>query len=598
MKKFTTFFLLTFLPLSAYAISEQEQQDASSNQNRLIQRENQLNEGKIKEKDLQQVEKDQKEAAEMEENDDDFDDQDGKVVQDLSPIQCFRVNKIIFSPNKIIGKSYEKKFTNTYIGKCITLRQIAKFSKKLSDHLTDEGYITSRVEIPAQNLASGVLTINVIESYLENLTFNNENFFDKTQKFTAFGYIKKNKVLNLRKIEHGLEQVNRLSSNSATMKVLPGKGERSSVVAIENIPNRRLRLNASYDNGGNRVTGEKRDTVGLSQDNLFWLNDNLNISRTSNDFDKNRKTSGGTHSVSSSFSVPLKWYTLTLSYSKSSYFFWGGDTQRFKSHGITDTRIASLDRTLIKNKKIKLASNLTLTSRYSRNFQADEKVLATSRKASIGYASLPITFFLDNSTLFLKPGYSKALNILDAQKNNPNIPSNVAHAEFDIFKFYGNYTKKTQIFATPISYNGSFDSQISKQTLYGSDGFSIGGLYSIRGFKEGSISEDSGYTFRNELAVNLGQAIVPYLSPEKGQYFTSLYRFSVTPFYDYGYVRSKGGNRSGRLSGGGFKIGFDYWKLNTSLTFSRALSKSQFLGKNKSDDNAVFFNVSSEFGFF
>lgn len=599
MKKYLFVTLLfTIFPLNVYAISEQEQQNAINNQNILIQRDQQNFQEKIKEKDLQQVEKDQKESEEQEEDYEELKEQEGKVIQDLRALQCFRIKKIIFSENEIIEKIYEENFSKEYLGKCVSIRQISKLSKKISDHLVNEGYVTSRAEIPAQSLSEGILKINVIESYLENIAFNGENFFDRTQKFTAFGFVKKNKILNLKKIEQGLDQVNRLSSNNATIKILPGKSERTSIIAVENNPHKRLRLNASYNNNGNELTGDKRETIGLTQDNLFWLNDNFTLSRTANDLDQTRKKNGGTNALSSSFSVPFKWYNLTLSYSKSSYFFWGGDVSRFKSSGDTATKTASLDRILLKNKKVKLSSNLALTSRYSQNFVDDVKVQVSSRKASIASLGLSNTFFLDNSTLFLKPSYSKAINILDAQKDAPNLSSNSSHAEFDMFEFYGNYAKKSQVFDTPISYNFSFDSQVSEQTLYGIDKFSIGGISSIRGFKEGTISGDSGYNFRNEASVNFGQMILPYLSDEKSQSLTQLNRFSISPFYDYGQVRAKNGQTSGRLSGGGFKIGFNHKNFNAALTFSRALSKSKFLGQHYSDNNAIFFNISSELGFF
>jgi hemolysin activation/secretion protein len=198
MKKILcTTLLLILFPLNVYAISEQEQQDAINNQNILIQRDQQNFQEKIKEKDLQQVEKDQKEAEEQEEDYEELKEQEGKVIQDLRVLQCFRIKKIIFSENEIIEKIYEENFSKEYLGKCVSIRQISKLSKKVSDHLVDEGYVTSRAEIPAQSLAEGVLKINVIESYLENIAFNDENFFDRAQKFTAFGFVKKNKILNL-----------------------------------------------------------------------------------------------------------------------------------------------------------------------------------------------------------------------------------------------------------------------------------------------------------------------------------------------------------------------------------------------------------------
>lgn len=603
MKKIITIFFLAtfFLVLISFsaraAISDQEQQNAISNQNQVIQRNEQIEQEKVKEKDLKQVEKEKKDIDQEEEEE--LELEAGKVVQNLRSIQCFRVNKIIFSPNKILPKEQEKILTSEYIGKCLTLYQITKLNKKISDYLVEEGYVTSRSEVPAQSLNNGILNINIIESHLENLTFNEEKFSDKTQKFMAFGVIQKDKILNLRKFEQGLEQVNRLQSNSAKIKILPGTKEKSSIIAVENQPKNRLRLNASYDNNGNKLTGEKRETVGLVQDNLFWLNDNLTISRTANDLDSDRKNGGGNNSFSTSFSVPYKWYNLTLSYSKSSYFFWGGDVTRFKSSGETNTRTVSLDRLLIKTKKFKFSSNFTLTNRYNQNFIDDVKVQVSSRKASIASISLPSTFFFENATLFLKPTYNKGLGILDAKKDDPNLPKSSAHAEFDAFRFYVNYAQKSKIYEVPVSYNISFDSQIAKQRLYGIDQFSVGGIYSVRGFKNGSISGDSGYNLRNEVSLNLGQLILPHVNLEKSpKFLAQLNRFSITPFYDYGYVKAKVGNVDGRLSGAGFKVGFSHQYLNASLTFSRAISKSQLLAQNYQENNAVFFNISSEIGFF
>jgi hemolysin activation/secretion protein len=52
------------------------------------------------------------------------------------------------------------------------------------------------------------------------------------------------------------------------------------------------------------------------------------------------------------------------------------------------------------------------------------------------------------------------------------------------------------------------DSQISKDTLFGSEQFSVGGYYSVRGFRENYISGDHGYYFRNKANFNLGQFLV------------------------------------------------------------------------------------------
>lgn len=61
------------------------------------------------------------------------------------------------------------------------------------------------------------------------------------------------------------------------------------------------------------------------------------------------------------------------------------------------------------------------------------------------------------------------------------------------------------------------DSQISKDTLFGSEQFSVGGYYSVRGFRENYISGDHGYYFRNKASFNLGQFLVPTLTAKNNK---------------------------------------------------------------------------------
>ena len=590
--------ILFFLLLLSSPIYAQAVDPAAEEQNRQIQRQQQLERGAAEQKELQRV---QKEAKEFEEEfDENLEQESGKVVQDLRSIQCFRINQIDFSPNKVIPKLVEHSFTKEYLGKCLTINQMIKLRKNLSNYLVDKGYVTSRVAIPQQNLNNGILNIDVIESGLEKIIFNNETFFDKAQKFTAFGFEDEEEILNLRRIEQGVEQINRLSSSHATIKILPGSRDKTSIIAVENKPQRRTRFSVGYDNNGSKNTGDKRETFGFTQDNLLFLNDSFTMNRTGNTLDEHRKDQGGSNSLSGNFSVPFGWYNLTVSASNSSYHFWQGVGKLgVKNSGRTTTKSIALDRILLKEKNFKISSSFGLTSRYNRSFSGDNKNEVQSRKASIASISLPTTLFFSGASLYLKPTYSKSLNILDAKKDPSNIPSHAAHAEFEMYKFYSNFSKRFSLAQVPTSYNLTFDSQIAEQELNGIDKFYVGGLYSVRGFKEGSISGDSGYNVKNEFTVNLGQLILPHFNQEKlPKYAAQLNRFSLTPFYDYGYVRQKGGITSGRISGTGIKISFAHQNFTSSLTLSQALSKSQLLGSRRHENSALFFNMSAEVGFF
>jgi hemolysin activation/secretion protein len=584
-KKLVATFFLLFLSFEARAqVTPEQQQSIGNIQNQIIQRQNQIEQEEVKQRDNEQVVKD-REGLERHEIDEyeELELEAGKIVQNYRRIQCFHIDEVIFSKNNLIEQSREISFTKPYLNRCLNLEQISDLAQEITDYLVAQGYVTSKAEIPKQSLYSKTLRVDVLESHLEKILFNEEKFFDKTQKFTAFGFYEKEKILNIHPLEIGLDQVNRLSSNKASIKFLDGKDKNHAIALIENNSKNRSRINLSFDNHGNNRTGDKRETIGFAQDNLFWLNDNFTISRTANDLDSSRKNRGGNQSLSANFSLPFYLYNLNFSYAKSSNFFF---TNSIKSNSNSVNRGINIDRLLVKNKKTKISGGLAFNNRENNNFIDDVRVESTSRKASIISAHFSQTFFLHNATIFYKPSYSKGLGILGGS----NKTINSRHSDFDIFRFYGNYTQKFLLKEHQFSYNLALDSQIARQHLYSIDQFSVGGVYSVRGFKNGTISGDSGFNLRNEISFNLGQFAKDSKLP--------LQYFALTPFYDYGYVENVNDSKGGRLSGAGLKAIFTYKDLRASLTFSRAISKSHLLkNQNYHDDTAVFFNIGSNLSF-
>ncbi len=593
-----TFTTVLLILLSNFSFASAQDLDL---QNQVIQSQKQFDRAMEQKAELKKLEKDRIEFESLEKEDleRDLGENDGKVVQNLSQIQCFRINKINFSSNKILTNRQAKFLTEEYLGKCLTISQVSGIAKKLGDYLINNGFVTSRVAIPSQSLAGGVLQININESYLEKITFNDDSFLDKTQKVFAFGFDNEKEILNIEKIDRGIDQINRLGSNNAVVKILPGNIENGSIVAIENNPQKRTRVNLYYDSKGNDISGGYRNTVSLSQDNLFHINDNFNISKTGNNLDSHRKTNRS-DSLNGNFSVPFERHLLSLNYSKSSYFFKSGNDGFSKSEGHTSTSTAGLNSNIIKSKRFKVNSNFDITRRYNQNFSNDQKIDTSSRKASIASFSIINSVFFDNASLYLKPTYSRSLNILDARKDSKTIAAEDAHAEFEMFKFYANYSLKFTIpYLENSIYNLSFDSQLSKQKLYGIDQFSVGGFYTVRGLRNGSISNDSGYNIKNELTLNLHKISDSLFDAEDLGSFSNLINyFSITPFYDYGFVKSSFGKESGRLSSSGFSIGFDNSKFTTSLTCAWVLSKSQYLLDNRKENMAIYFDLGTQFGFF
>ena len=142
------------------------------------------------------------------------------------------------------------------------------------------------------------------------------------------------------------------------------------------------------------------------------------------------------------------------------------------------------------------------------------------------------------------------------------------------------------------------DSQYSKQTLFGTEQFSVGGYYSVRGFRENYIVGDSGYYFRNKANFNIGALVAPFTKNSEGiigKNLVHLNKFSVEPFYDYGYVKNKyvSNGADGRLAGAGVKTLFNSRYFNASLTYSWATDHSRLITSTTKENKLIYFEIST-----
>lgn len=143
------------------------------------------------------------------------------------------------------------------------------------------------------------------------------------------------------------------------------------------------------------------------------------------------------------------------------------------------------------------------------------------------------------------------------------------------------------------------DSQYAKQTLYGTEQFSVGGYYSVRGFRENYLVGDNGYYFRNKANFNIGSLFAPFAKNSEGliaKNLIHLNKLSFEPFFDYGYVKNKYVNNGadGRLSGAGIKTIFNSKHFNASITFSNATQKSKLITSDKKENKIVYFEIGTD----
>ena len=190
-------FLLLLIPNISYAQSG-DQPDKLFEQERLYK----------------QLEKSVKEAQ------DSFSSQAAKPDQRIKKQgKCFLVKDIQIEGNRVLLDWNFDAIKFKYLNKCLYLSDINEISNEITGLYINQGYITAKAYIPEQNLNSGILKVTVVEGKLEKINFKSPNIRGEVQ--TAFPDLE-NSELNLRDVEQGLDQINRLKTNNAKVEILPG----------------------------------------------------------------------------------------------------------------------------------------------------------------------------------------------------------------------------------------------------------------------------------------------------------------------------------------------------------------------------------------
>jgi hemolysin activation/secretion protein len=279
---------------------------------------------------------------------------------------CFNIKTIELQGATILKGKELDKITKPYSGTCMGIAEINNLMRDITNYYVDKGYVTARVAVPQQDMKSGNLQLLVIEGTVEDIILNENTWRDKAQVAMAFPFLK-GKILNLRDIEQGLDQLNRLASSTATMQLVPGDKPGGTKVVITNKPTKQNRASLGYDDSGQNSTGKNKALIGLERDNLLGLGDawsfNFNEDTAAHGGEKGSEVYAG------NFSLPFGYWTFSENASHSEY----NVTNQLVSgvlpaSGETNSSQTKLDRVIYRNQDSKLSLNTSLKLKDIKSF--------------------------------------------------------------------------------------------------------------------------------------------------------------------------------------------------------------------------------------
>lgn len=409
---------------------------------------------------------------------------------------CFTINNVILDGASLLSETTLRKTYADQLGQCIGTAQINNIVSRITQGYIDAGYVTSRAYIPQQNLSSGELRISVVEGYIEAIRLEGG---PQRLLATAFpGLI--GKPLNLREIEQGLDQLNRLRSANATIQFVPGSELGASEVVIRYRKAEPVSINLGYNNSGQESTGIYKVSAGGGWDNPLGINDFIYLSHSTNA--RNEGAGKKSESTSLHYSLPFGFWNFALDASQFEYAnLVTGSATTFETRGTNEVLQFSVDRLLMRNQTSKTIASLHIKNQTSENYIDDVLLLTSSRDDTVMGVDVSREMYLPhNITLITSLGYTRGLKSefhSEAAQQAPDSPPE----DFEKYSLDVTLLGAVQALGNVWQWRTELHGQYSDDLLFSSESFSIGSQYTVRGFKEDSLSGDAGICWRNEISL-------------------------------------------------------------------------------------------------
>ncbi len=465
---------------------------------------------------------------------------------------CFTVQRVELEGAARLGADAQAGIARPFIGQCVGLKEIRELMREITNRYVEMGLVTTRVYIPQQDMSNGLLKLLVLEGRVGEIRLSEEQA--GVYLATAFPGLE-GEVLNLRDIEQGLDQINRLRSNSATMELQPSERPGLTNILIRNQPGRRVSGGLTLDNYGSPSTGDWRGTLNLSVDHPMGLNDAWFASFSRNlDADSNKRLS---ESALVGANFAYGYWNWSFNLSKSRYVSMISSlTQRFRTDGNTETYNLGVQRVLSRGQTSKLTLNAGVTHKDSKNYIEGSLLTTSSPKLTDVQIGLTSVFTAGAGSWTLDASAARGIKAFGVVAL-PEAGTGTVPTPFGTrYNAAVSYFRPLPLQGIDATWSSSLQMQTSPHFLYGSEQMSVGGLFTVRGFDGTSLSAERGLYWRNDLAFTL--------PAQEGPVPKALGRLQAYVAVDVGRIFGRQGQTTGSLAGVvmgvravGGPIGFD-----------------------------------------
>uniref|UniRef100_UPI00067B87FA ShlB/FhaC/HecB family hemolysin secretion/activation protein n=1 Tax=Yersinia intermedia TaxID=631 RepID=UPI00067B87FA len=324
---------------------------------------------------------------------------------------CFVIDRVTLSGTEPLPRWLPlQRLANQAQGQCLGGQGINLLMGQLQNRLIDHGYVTTRVLAPQQDLNSGTLALHVVPGKIRSVELTPDSDRHVTL-FSAFP-ARPGNLLDLRDIEQGLENLQRVPTVQASMELIPGSAPGETDIALSWQQRKMWRLAASLDDSGTRSTGRYQGGATLFLDNPLSLSDLFYVSAGGSIKNRGEK---GTNNLTGHYSLPFGYWTAGITASSYDYHQTvAGLNGDIRYRGDSENVTLQLSRLLHRNASQKTTFTYDVLTRSSKNYINDTEIEVQRRRTSAWRVGLQHRHFISQATLDAGVSYQRGTRWLGA----------------------------------------------------------------------------------------------------------------------------------------------------------------------------------------
>ena len=420
----------------------------------------------------------------------------------------FKLTKIEVGKSLVLSDDELAGIINPYLDKDVTINDVYDIVGKINDLYNEKGYITCRAFLPQQTVIGGVVKLLLVEGTTGNTTvIGNKNL--KSKYITDRINLTEGELANIHDLNKDILLFN--ATNSTQLRIIMKAGEKPGTTDYELVAYepKNISWTTLVDNAGSYTSGQYRFGLFMNTKSLSGHGDNLSLGTI---------LSEGTKAANAYYSRSIghSGTKLNLLYSTNSVKTTEGTWKdsikgHANSYGIGVTQPLYVDE--------RMRSEVSFD--YNHQNSTSDLVLQGTRFSivddtvkdfTLAYAQ---TNYGQSHIIYQKHSY-----VFGNSNSSPEM-SLSSSRDYGFYKFNGIYQKA---YTNNHLLNVRADAQWSStKGLVSARQFYMGGMYSVRGYKENYLGGDSGFVLSTEYQV-------PVFDNNTAAF----------TFFDYGHVYDNG----------------------------------------------------------